>query len=563
MAYSVDNYSRTKTITIEDGTIDNSLDVRLIGKSYAGYGELQNENFVYLLENFAGINPPTNPINGQLWYDTNNRKIRVYDANFQSWKTVGAANDSDEPPVGLSVGDIWWDSLNRQLYVYNGSTYTLIGPQGTPGMGTTEMQTVTLKDTTGVSRTVIVAFVNDSATFVVSDIEFLPDQESREYLGSSLSFPVIKKGITLSNINDLTGIVRNGSSDIFWGTASSALGLVSSDSLKPLYTADDFVLKSSLEFFDTVKFSDFGYLLGDSGDLEVKIDAADGITPIFNVRTTNTVKFRTSNGENTPLTLVGNNILPGEDNSTDIGSVVLSYKNIYAKSFIGAFSGSGAGVTDINASNISSGILSSNRLSGLYNIDISGNSDQSNLSEKSDKLYVSDTVAEDRYRTASVNSANTGSPNSIAVRDNNGNLNAVLFQGAATTALFADLAEKYLPDREYDAGTVVVIGGDAEVTACKLGDRAFGAISTNPAFMMNAELVGGVYVALKGRVPIKVIGPVNKGDGLVAYDNGCAGVATPGLKNEENSLNVFPDTFAIALETSEEPGVKLIEAVIL
>jgi hypothetical protein len=167
------------------------------------------------------------------------------------------------------------------------------------------------------------------------------------------------------------------------------------------------------------------------------------------------------------------------------------------------------------------------------------------------------------YRTATVDTASTGTANSIATRDADGNLNAVLFQGTATSALFADLAEKYLADQEYEVGTVVVVGGELEVTACSLGERAFGAVSGSPAFMMNEGLEGGTYIALKGRVPVKVVGPVRKGDKLIAADNGCAGVAHAILKNLPVRAGNFPDTFAIALENNDDDGVKLVEAIIL
>jgi hypothetical protein len=135
--------------------------------------------------------------------------------------------------------------------------------------------------------------------------------------------------------------------------------------------------------------------------------------------------------------------------------------------------------------------------------------------------------------------------------------------GIATSALFADLAEKYLADQDYEVGTVVVVGGNAEVTACSAGDRAFGAVSANPAYMMNSGLEGGTYIALKGRVPVKIIGPVKKGDKLIAAGEGCAAEARSILRNMPISAGTFPDTFAIALETNDNPGVKLVESIIL
>ena len=94
---------------------------------------------------------------------------------------------------------------------------------------------------------------------------------------------------------------------------------------------------------------------------------------------------------------------------------------------------------------------------------------------------------------------------------------AVSFEGTATSAKYADLAEKYDTDEEIQAGTVVCFGGDAEVTACEHENdhRVAGVISTDPAYMMNSD-GEGQYVALTGRVPCKVTGPVEKGDLLVS-----------------------------------------------
>jgi hypothetical protein len=125
--------------------------------------------------------------------------------------------------------------------------------------------------------------------------------------------------------------------------------------------------------------------------------------------------------------------------------------------------------------------------------------------------------------------------------------------GKASSAQYADLAEKYLADREYEVGTVVMIGGEKEITAATVGARALGVISANPAYMMNSELEGGTYVALKGRVPVKITGSVNKGDRLMAGDSGYA-IVVPSPCTE---------VFAIALETNTEIGLKMIEAVIL
>jgi hypothetical protein len=133
------------------------------------------------------------------------------------------------------------------------------------------------------------------------------------------------------------------------------------------------------------------------------------------------------------------------------------------------------------------------------------------------------------------------------------NIHATTFRGTSVSAQYADLAEKYLPDADYVVGTVVCVGGAAEITASTFGRRAVGAISANPAYEMNSGLEGGVYVALKGRVPVQVVGTVRKGDNLIATNNGCAIAA----------VYHSSEVFAIALASSDDAGVKLIEAIIL
>jgi len=130
----------------------------------------------------------------------------------------------------------------------------------------------------------------------------------------------------------------------------------------------------------------------------------------------------------------------------------------------------------------------------------------------------------------------------------------VSFIGTSTTAQYADLAEKYLPDADYEIGTVMMVGGSAEVTqhdGRKV--RAIGVISEYPAYKMNADQENGVYVALKGRVPVKVIGPVEKGQALIGTTHGLAVAQT------DDSQWMF----GIALENHPDKTIKLIEAVIL
>lgn len=134
---------------------------------------------------------------------------------------------------------------------------------------------------------------------------------------------------------------------------------------------------------------------------------------------------------------------------------------------------------------------------------------------------------------------------------------ATTFDGTATAAKYADLAERYEADAAYEPGTVVTIGGAKEITQenTELSENVFGVISTNPAHLMNSaagENDTHPPVALTGRVPCKVAGPVAKGQRLVSAGNGQARGAKLG---EATAFNVI----GRALSAKETDEVELLE----
>lgn len=483
MPYSVDRYRGSATYTVEDGTIDSSLDIKLIGKNYAGYGEIQNENFLHLLENFSGADAPPRPLSGQIWFDSGNNKLKFYDGI--KYRTTGGAEVSATAPSGLTTGDFWWDSANKQLYSWDGGEFVLVGPLGVANAGTTQFRSRNVLDNLGNSHAIIEAIVDGDTIYTISADEFTLNVSN-----PITGFTIIKKGLTL--VYSSTGVTST--DHVYWGTSSNSLKLQG-------YSAADFVLSSAASFSGLVSFADVGFRVGNDNDLRVFVSGGD--TPTIQNQVGNTIVFQTTSASTTvtPLKLVAEDVLPGVDSVTDLGSNALKFATIYANSFNG-------------------------------------------VATRADSLNVGG-----NYRTA----ATTASANTIAVRDASGNLSANLFNGTATAAQYADLAEKYLADKDYEVGTVVIVGGEKEVTASSWGKRAIGAVSANPAFMMNKDLEGGTYIALKGRVPVKVVGSIKKGDELIAANDGCAVVAIP------HSNGVF----AVALETNDDTGVKLVECLIL
>jgi hypothetical protein len=155
----------------------------------------------------------------------------------------------------------------------------------------------------------------------------------------------------------------------------------------------------------------------------------------------------------------------------------------------------------------------------------------------------------------------SGTDNGSTVGTSSDRFNTVYaqtFNGTATEALYADLAENYVGDSAYEPGTVLVFGGEAEVTTTntKSDHRIAGVVTTNPAHLMNSALEGDtvVGVALQGRVPCKVLGKVEKGDMLVtAAKEGYAIVNnTPGVGQ----------VLGKAVGTKEDDGYGIVEVVV-
>jgi len=154
--------------------------------------------------------------------------------------------------------------------------------------------------------------------------------------------------------------------------------------------------------------------------------------------------------------------------------------------------------------------------------------------------------------------ANTGAvANTLALRDSGGNLTATNFLGTASSAKYADLAENYISDKIYQPGTVVVFGGDAEITTSNTthDKRVAGVISTNPAYLMNSEC-DGLPVAFTGRVPCLVKGPVSKGDLLVTSDE--HGVA----QAHDETKHTHGCVFGKSLSTIDTNEITTIEVVV-
>ena len=210
MAYIINKSDGTAFTTLQDSTIDTTSSLTLVGRNYIGYGEIQNENFLFLLENFANITAPARPVSGQLWFDTTNSVLKAYDGT--KWVEVGASAISADPPQDPPSGAFWFKTGANTLHAYDGNSWVFIGPETAAGFGVTRARSTTLVSDTSVEYPVILITVADIVIGIVSSSSFT--------IGSSnavAGFTTLDAGITLNSNYLIKGNIN--------GNASTATAL--------------------------------------------------------------------------------------------------------------------------------------------------------------------------------------------------------------------------------------------------------------------------------------------------------------------------------------------------
>ena len=512
MAYTINKTDGTVLTTVSDGTLDTTTNINLIGKNYAGYGEVLNENQVKLLENFASTAEPTKPVAGQLYYNATKAQMQVY--NGSAFKAVsGAIISSTQPSVG-SQGDLWYDDVNAQIYVYSGSAWVLVGPQATAGSGTSGAIVKQITDTTGTTRVVTQLMVSDSIIAIISPVEFTPQI-------SISGFTTIKKGVTLG-----TQITDNK----FQGTATDA------DALGGIVAANYLRSNAADSMTATLTIAaDSSLVLGADSDITM-VQSGSNFT-VKNTTSDGNIVFNVNDGgsDTTVLTLTGSDASATVTNLTISGNLTVS-----------------GTTTTINSTNMSveDPILTLNKNAASI-----ADRDVGILFDRGINQNVAFFYDESADEFALVNTNEDGTTAGAISFTSYAQLHAT-----ATSAQYSDLAERYEADSSMTPGDVVKIGGTKEITKTteENDEEVFGVISTDPAFKMNSGAgtdSSHPYVALSGRVPCKVTGTVTKGQRIVSSSTAGIGQgATPGY--------TMQSVIGRALESSTDEGIKTIEIVV-
>jgi hypothetical protein len=175
MSYLVNKTDGELLATILDGQTNGSASsIVLIGKQVTGYGEVQNENFVHIMENFANTIDPAHPLAGQLWWNTATKTMQVFDGT--NWRPVTGFTSSLTAPANSYIGDQWWDKTNDQYKIFNGTDWVLVGPSYSKLDGKSGALVETVYDTGLTKHTVIKVYHNGNVTAIINrDAEFTPN----------------------------------------------------------------------------------------------------------------------------------------------------------------------------------------------------------------------------------------------------------------------------------------------------------------------------------------------------------------------------------------------------
>ena len=508
MAYVINNTSGATLVTLSDGTIDTTTtDLALFGKGYAGFGERLNENLVKLLENFSNTSAPANKQKGQLWYDSLNNQLKVW--NGSKFKPVGSSTNATTAPTNANTGDFWFDTNNSQFYVYNSTAWTLIGPTTVSGSGVTQASAEVVADNVGVNKSILKFITNDAVVGIVSAEEFTP--------GTTISgFATIYKGITLS-----TAIASNR----FTGTATDADALGGVAAANYLRSNANDTTSGSLGIL-----SDSGLTVGAGSDLTVTVSGTD--VTVANTSSNGDILFTVNDGGVTKTLMT----LDGGD-----GQVTFTDGAINNLRVSGNLTVDGT-TTTVNTTTltIEDNIIELNRnistAAGMPNYSgLKVNRGFTSVATEQDLYWVWDETFADDGTTLHGNAGGAwtafksgggdelSAPTLVDIRAN-------IVHATSTSAQYADLAERYSADMQLSVGDVVILGGTQEITLCtkELDDAVFGVVSDKPAYLMNADAGNNdshPMIALKGRVSVKISGTGQAGDRIVSAGNGEARVA--------------------------------------
>ena len=297
MSYILNKTDGTLLVTLVDGAIDTtSTDLTLIGRNYKGFGEFINENNIKLLENFSSSGAPNNPLRGQLWYDTADARLKLF--NGSDWKVAGGPIVSNQEPNNLVAGDLWIDDDKNRLYFWDGTDLVLVGPSYTAGQGKTGFEADSVIDDGNVERTILKQFVGGVLAGIHSRVQFRPGNgfDIQGYPTDPDDTQTPKRQIIKVGFNPVN---PTGTNYKYHGTASTADALV--DGSGTTYDFTNFIATTGNQNMTGSLFvKNSGGLAIGVGDSKYHTIKIDGTTTVFeNQQGGSDIDFRIRVGNST------------------------------------------------------------------------------------------------------------------------------------------------------------------------------------------------------------------------------------------------------------------------
>lgn len=379
MAYNIYKSDGTQLVTLDDYIIDNTtLSINLIGKNVSGYGAQQNENFIYLLENFAKTTPPANPVAGQLWFNKATNSIRplVYDGG--TWRPLAVTLISNTTTDTTSVsgatlssqaqGDFWFNTDNKQLYINTGSGYALVGPEAVPGYGETKLSSDKLLDSSLQPHPVIKMVLDGEVIALLSNSSF-----SGGAVATNLGFPVVYRGLTLKNYNASNRYSTTSTDVVIHGLHEQL------DTTYPRRDQDEHITGNwYIDNFAMLQF-------GSAGNAKISFQTFGGGFPSsLLIEHGAGVLTLSANGSN--LVYNGDGLRPNANNVQDLGAQSLRFNNVYTKtlnaggnlgasSIVGIWNLAASAQLNPNADNGNDIGTAANRYRNLYTLGLNSGAD--------------------------------------------------------------------------------------------------------------------------------------------------------------------------------------------
>ncbi len=253
MAYTINKTDGSILATVADGQIDKlSSDITLIGKNYSGFGESLNENFIKLLENFSSVAKPTRPVKGQLWFDSSELKLKVY--NGLGFVPVSSATIANSQPLTLGVGDLFFHNVDKQLYFYDGVSTILLGPDYSASQGLSGLKVASILDSLNQTRVITYLYTNGVLLGIFSKDSFTPKLPIDGFSGN------ISPGFNGSSLENLRFNVTVGNSDKLGNQPLSSF----------VRTDTNNIINGQL-----ILSSNLGLTIGDANQGQIRIDTGN------------------------------------------------------------------------------------------------------------------------------------------------------------------------------------------------------------------------------------------------------------------------------------------------